>query len=80
MTRFHPMRMIFLFLGWNLSLLGVATFLLAGMAGSIGTAIMGSVFVALGAVMSYSLRKTCSSFRSHPPSLPDPKRPLDFYV
>jgi hypothetical protein len=56
--RIHPMRMIFLLLGWNLSLLGVVTLLLAGMVGSIGTAIFGAVLVALGAVTSYSLKKT----------------------
>jgi hypothetical protein len=71
--------MIFLLLGWNLSLLGAVTFLFGGMIGSMATVIMGSIFVALGFLMSYALRNTCASYRSDMPERPDPKQPLDFY-
>ena len=72
--------MIFLLLGWNLTLLGVVTVLLGAMTDSFATAMIGVFFGVLGLGMSLALRNTCSSYRSDAPEEPDPKRPLDHYV
>jgi uncharacterized membrane protein YuzA (DUF378 family) len=71
--------MILLLLGWNLSLLGVVSLLLAVMTGSFAAAVFGAVVGVPGIVMSLALRKTCSSYRSGIPEEPDPNRPLDYY-
>jgi hypothetical protein len=71
--------MILLLLGWNLSLLGVVSIFFAGITGSVAATIFGVVVGGLGVVMSFALRKTCSSYRGDVPKEPDPNRPLDYY-
>jgi hypothetical protein len=71
--------MILLLLGWNLTLLGLVTMLLAWMVGSPGVAGIGASFGVVGFAMSFALRKTCEDFRSDVAEPTDPNRTLDYY-